>query len=350
MLSFAETAIFTVIAGAVIGWLIVDAAAGQISPGTVALAVLMMNGLRTAAVDAAWMVSRAADTTRVAGRLLWLQDYADRIHREQYSGATPAPTQLHKGILLQDVSYTYQGAREPSLRDISVQLPAGAVVALVGENGAGKSTLVKLLAGLYRPTSGRILIDQSDLVGIDINSWRLQSSAAFQDHARFEFSAQHAVGIGHLPALDNPDAVHEALLDAAAKDVEKALPQGFSTQLGSTWDEGVDLSGGQWQKLALARALMRQGTLLLILDEPTSALDAHTEHALFERYTAAAQAGVHRGAITVLVTHRFSTVHAADLILVLDGGRLIERGTHHELMAANGHYAGLFRLQASGYK
>ena len=349
LLSFSETAFFTLVAGAVIGWLVLDATRGLVTVGTIALSISMLGGLRDAAVGAAWLASRVADTSRAAGRLLWLREYAERVEGE-YAGSIPAPDTLRDGITLRDLSFGYRNAASPALEDVSLQLPAGSVVALVGENGAGKSTLVKLLMGLYHPSSGSVVVDGVDLADLDIESWRRACSAAFQDFAKVEFSAQHVVGIGDLHSVDDPAAVRAALDAAGGVDLETVLPQGLATQLGTTWEGGVDISGGQWQKLALARALMRR-PLLLVLDEPTSALDAPTEHALFERFAAAARTGSdERGAITLLVTHRFSTVRTADLILVLRGGRVAEYGTHDELIAADGLYAELFQLQAAGYR
>jgi len=236
------------------------------------------------------------------------------------------------------------------LRDVTLYLPAGSVVALVGENGAGKSTLVKLLAGLYRPTSGRVLVDGADLASFDLSSWRSRLSGAFQDYAQLEFTAGVAVGVGDVANVDDEERVRRALHDSASDDILATLPSGLGTQLGATWPDGVDLSGGQWQRLAIARGMMRADPLLLVLDEPTAALDPATEHALFERYAHAARAARGRGSVTLLVTHRFSTVAAADLVVVLDRGRVIETGSHHELMAARGHYAELYELQAQGYR
>lgn len=345
LLSFAETVFFLLAAGLVIGWLIVDT-----TPGTVVLAIAMLAGLQTAAVQSAWMAAHAADSLRTAGRLLWLRSYASSVARSQYAGTASPPSALRSGISLERVSFRYHGASAPSLREVSLSLPAGSVVALVGENGAGKSTLVKLLTGLYRPTGGRILVDGVDLASLDVEAWRARGSAAFQDYAKFEFLTQQSVGVGFLPSVDDASAVRTALERAAAEELERSLPSGLGTQLGPTWEGGVDLSGGQWQKVALARALMREEPLLLVFDEPTSALDAPTEHALFERYAAAARAGRSRGAITLLVTHRFSTVRVADLILVLSEGEVAEYGTHEELMETQGHYAALYNLQATGYR
>ena len=345
LLSFAETVFFLLVAGLVIGWLVVDS-----TPGTVVLAIAMLAGLQTAAVQSAWMASHAADSLRTAGRLLWLRTYAAGVARDQYAGTLRPPATLRSGIALEDVSFHYHGASTPSLRSVSLTLPAGSVVALVGENGAGKSTLVKLLTGLYRPTGGRILVDGVSLADFDVEAWWSCGAAAFQDYAKFEFSAQESVGLGLLPSLSDAGAVRSALERAAAEELERSLPSGLATQLGPTWDGGVDLSGGQWQKVALARALMRLEPLLLVFDEPTSALDAPTEHALFERYAAAARTAKTRGAITLLVTHRFSTVRAADLILVLSDGQVAEFGSHDELMARHGHYAELYHLQAASYR
>src|SRR5439155_25470181 len=182
----------------------------------------------------------------------------------------------------------------------------GAVVAIVGENGAGKTTLVKLLAKMYEPSSGTILVDGAPLARMPADEWRSRMAGAFQDFFRFEFRARHAVGLGDLIRMDDVPAVAAAVDRAGANDVTSTLPSGLDTQLGPTWPGGVELSFGQWQKLALARGFMRDHPLLLVLDEPTAALDAETEHALFERYAAAARGGRADGRITILVSHRFS--------------------------------------------
>jgi len=220
-------------------------------------------------------------------------------------------------------------------------------VALVGENGAGKSTLVKLLCRLYQPDQGRILIDGADLARIRADEWRSRLAGAFQDFFRFEFRARHSVGIGDMPRLENQSAVVTAVGRAGAEDVVAKLEAGLETQLGATWPQGVEVSFGQWQKLALARGFMRDGPLVLVLDEPTAALDAETEHALFERYAAAARGD---GRITLLVSHRFSTVRMADLITVLDGARVAEVGNHEALVADGGTYAELYAIQAAAYR
>ena len=294
-----------------------------------------------------------------ARRLAWLEDYAASLDA---SADLPVPVHLGRGIRFEHVSFAYPGTDRLVLEDVNLDLPAGAVVAIVGENGAGKSTLVKLLAKLYEPSAGRILIDGVDLTRMPAGEWRRRLAGAFQDFFRFEFRARHSVGIGDVPRLEDRPAVTAAIERAGADDVIRGLSAGLDTQLGPTWPEGAEVSFGQWQKLALARGFMRDHPLLLVLDEPTAALDAETEHALFERYAAAASGSyqaspaadgggvVGDGRITILVSHRFSTVRMADLIVVLAGARVAEVGTHDELMARGGTYAQLYSIQAAAYR
>jgi ATP-binding cassette subfamily B protein len=282
-------------------------------------------------------------------RLAWLEDYAASLLT---SADLPVPTQLRHGIRLEHLSFTYPGTSRQVLDDVTLSLPAGSVVALVGENGAGKTTLVKLLAKMYEPTSGSILVDETPLARIRPDQWRSRLAGAFQDFFRFEFRARHTVGVGDVIRLDDQPAVVTAVDRAGANDVVSRLTSGLETQLGPTWPGGVEVSFGQWQKLALARGFMRDQPLLLVLDEPTAALDAETEHALFERYAAAARrhGDGDAGGITILVSHRFSTVRMADLIVVLEGARLVEIGRHDELMAKGGQYSELYRIQAAAYR
>ena len=277
-------------------------------------------------------------------RLAWLEDYAASLGEH---ADAPAPQQLIEGIRLEHVSFAYPGTSRRVLDDVSLDLKPGSVVAIVGENGAGKSTLVKLLCRMYQPDLGRILVDGVDLARIPAGNWRSCLAGAFQDFFRFEFRARHSVGVGDTPRMEDEPAVTTAVGRAGAEDVLRRLAAGLETQLGPTWPDGVDVSFGQWQKLALARGFMRDRPLLLVLDEPTAALDAETEHALFERYAAAARGD---GRITILVSHRFSTVRMADRIVVLDGARVTETGTHEELMARRGQYAELYGLQAAAYR
>jgi ATP-binding cassette, subfamily B, bacterial len=307
-------------------------------------------------------------------RLAWLEDYA----AAQVTPADlPVPERLTEGIRLDHVSFASPGTDRLVLQDVSLALPAGTVVAIVGENGAGKSTLVKLLCQLYAPTSGRILVDGVDLARLPAVEWRAKLAGAFQDFFRFELLARQSVGLGDVPRLDDEPAVRTAVDRAGAVDVVERFAAGLDTQLGPTWPGGVEVSFGQWQKLALARGFMRDEPLLLVLDEPTAALDAETEHALFEHYAAALRGGsgstgngppgpagngapgpgngqgqgeAGSGRISILVSHRFSTVRMADLIVVLDGARVIEAGSHEELIARGGTYADLYQIQAAAYR
>ena len=280
-------------------------------------------------------------------RMAWLEDYAASF--ENRADTTP-PERLETGIRLEQLSFSYPGTERLVLEDVSLDLKPGSVVAIVGENGAGKSTLVKLLCRMYQPDKGRILVDGIDLQRFPAEDWRSKCAGAFQDFFRFEFPAGRTVGIGDLPAMESERAVDAAIARAGAEDVVDKLPSGLATQLGPNWPDGVDASFGQWQKLSLARGFMRNDPLLMVLDEPTAALDAETEHALFERYAAAARAGSPNGGITVLVSHRFSTVRMADLIVVLNGSKLVEAGSHEALMAQRGHYAELYGIQAASYR
>jgi ATP-binding cassette, subfamily B, bacterial len=282
-----------------------------------------------------------------AQRLAWLEDYASAAVKD---ADQPAPDGLTEGIRFEHVSFRYPGADRLALDDVDLFLPAGAVVAVVGENGAGKTTLVKLLAKLYSPTGGRILVDGVNLARVDATAWRQRLAGAFQDFFRFEFRAGQTIGIGDLPRMDVEEALVTAADRAGARDLVDTLPAGLRTQLGPTWSDGVDVSFGQWQKLALARGFMRDEPLVVALDEPTAALDAETEHQLFERYASRAQQARRSGSVTILVSHRFSTVRMADLIVVLDGARVAEAGGHDELLARGGRYAELYQIQAAGYR
>lgn len=330
---------------AYVGAIAVVAGRPGVAAGSVLL-VLAAGSRLTAYVGAAvgelgFLRSIWLDSSR---RLAWLEDYAAGI--DDGADLEP-PTGLERGIRFDHVSFAYPGTERLVLDDVDLELPAGAVVAVVGENGAGKTTLVKLLAKLYAPTAGRILVDDVDLARIPTPAWRERLAGAFQDFFRFELLAATAVGVGDEPRIDDRSVITGAVGRAGADDVVERLSDGLDTQLGPAWDGGVEVSHGQWQKLALARGFMREAPLVLVLDEPTSALDAETEHALFERYAAAASR--EGGGITMLVSHRFSTVRMADVIVVLDGNRVAEVGSHDDLMAIDGTYADLYRIQATAY-
>lgn len=282
-------------------------------------------------------------------RLAWLENYADYVASKADASA---PAKLENGIELRDVTFAYPGTTKNVLDKVSLKFAPGSVVAVIGENGAGKTTLVKLLAKMYEPDSGQILVDGQNLSNVKATSWRNRLAGAFQDFFRFEFPAQHTVGVGDHERLEDEPAVMTAVERAGAETVVDELPRGIKTQLGVTWQDGVEVSFGQWQKLSLARGFMRDEPLLLILDEPTAALDAETEHGLFERYAKAAQGDQSptNGRVTILVSHRFSTVRMADQIVVLDGAKVVETGTHEELMQKQGQYADLYNIQAKAYQ
>jgi ATP-binding cassette subfamily B protein len=262
----------------------------------------------------------------------------------------PSGTSLHgphpeDGIRFEDVSFTYPEATEPALQNITLHLVPGTSVALVGENGSGKTTLIKLLTRLYAPTSGRILLDGRDLTEWDETALRERIGVIFQDFARYQLLVGENVGAGDEHYFEDEGRWRTAAEKGRASDFIATLPAGYQTQLGKWFKDGRELSGGQWQKIALSRAFMRSRADILVLDEPTAAMDAQAEAEVFEHFRQLA-----RERITILISHRFSTVRMADQIVVLNSGHIIERGSHEELMRLNARYAHLFTLQARGYR
>jgi ATP-binding cassette subfamily B protein len=325
-----------------------QAVIGRRTVGDAVLAIMLATQINAQSAQLVNASVTLESLNHFAKRLRWLREVT--IGRSPSQPSLPAPTRLEQGIVLDSVSFRYPGASQPALEDVTLFLPAGSVVAVVGENGAGKTTLTKLLCRFYEPTGGSIEVDGSDMSRFAAQDWRERLTAAFQDHARFELALREAVGIGSLPSLEDRGAVLRAIDEAGATDLLSRLEHGLETRLGTSYGNGQDLSGGEWQKVALARALMRRRPLLLILDEPTAALDAQAEQAMFERYAERARAAAHAdGAITLLVSHRFSTVRMADIIVVLEDGRVAEVGTHDQLRAGRGTYAELFDLQARSY-
>ena len=319
---------------------------------TIGAAVLTMQVGRQTVAQVGVIVSGVTQLFsmgRTARRLHWLEDYAAATRRGD--AAASIPSALRSGIDLVGLSFRYPGTEPFVLRDVDLHFPAGSTVALVGVNGAGKTTLVKLLTAMYRPSDGRILVDGIDLSDFDPEEWRRHIAAGFQDFVRFELVAQQSVGVGDLGRADDVVAVETALTRAGAHAVIDQLSAGLRTPLGRSLADGQEISGGQWQQLALGRAMMRDAPLLVVLDEPTASLDSATEHALFERYAEAARrAGRANGAITILVSHRFSTVQMADVIVVIHDNGIAEIGSHSQLLELDGIYADLYRTQAAAYQ
>lgn len=263
---------------------------------------------------------------------------------ESRPDARPVPAPIREGFEFQDVGFRYPGSERWAVRHLSFRFGPGERIALVGENGAGKTTLVKLLTRLYDPDEGRVLLDGVDLRDYDLDSLRRAIGVIFQDFVRYDFILKENIGVSQVEALDDEARVREAAERSLADTVARRLGKGYGQMLGRRFDGGVDLSGGEWQKVALARAYMRDAQVL-ILDEPTAALDARAEYEVFLRF-----AELTAGKTAVLISHRFSTVRMADRILVLQGGELVDDGTHEELVARGGLYAELFSLQAAGYR
>lgn len=285
--------------------------------------------------------------SRIAEGALYLQDlfgfFEIRPSIKSKQNARRVPRPLQQGFRFDNVSFRYPNSERWAIRNLSFELRAGEKLALVGENGAGKTTLVKLLARLYEPTEGRILIDGVDIAEYDLEDLRHNIGIIFQDYWKYQMRAAENIAVGHIEQLDDRSRIQEAAQKSLADTVISELPGGYEQVLGKRFADGIELSGGQWQKVALARAYMRDAQLL-ILDEPTSALDARAEHEVFQRF-----ADLIEGKSAVLISHRFSTVRMADRILFLENGQLLEIGSHEELLMLNGKYAELFHLQARGY-
>ena len=286
--------------------------------------------------------------SQVAGQALYLDDlfsfFAIEPEIRSHPNALPVPRPIREGFVFENVGFRYPDAERWAVRHLDFQLAAGEVIALVGENGAGKTTLVKLLARLYDPDEGRILLDGRDLRDYDLDDLRANMGVIFQDFVRYHLSAGENIGVGLVEAMHDNARIRDAAHRALADEVIDALPDGYEQLIGRRFKTGVDLSGGQWQKIAIARAYMREAQVM-ILDEPTAALDARAEFEVFQRFKELSEQRT-----AVLISHRFSSVRMADRILVLADGRIEASGTHEQLMAEGGRYAELFELQAAGYR
>jgi ATP-binding cassette subfamily B protein len=279
---------------------------------------------------------------------LFLQDYQAFLHLRPVmpvnEGGAQVSLPLRWGVRFDGVTYRYPGSTPNALTDVSLELRAGETVAIVGENGAGKTTLVKLLARLYDPVTGCITVDGRDLRQLDTEAWRRHIAVIFQDFIQYYLTAAENIGFGQVDSLEDTGRITAAAERGEADGLIARLPQGYRTVLGRWFDQGTQLSGGEWQRIALARAFMRDAPIL-VLDEPTASLDARAEFEVFHRFRE-----LTHDRIVLLISHRFSTVRMADRIYVLDGGRIAESGNHEELMRVGGRYAELFQLQAAGYQ
>jgi len=322
-------------------WIAVSAVRGRITLGEMTMYVLLFRQGQSAVSS---ILSAIGGMYEDNLYLSTLYDYLDTPVDAAGGTATKGP-QPAEGVHFENVSFTYPGATEPAVRDVSFQLRPGQSLALVGENGSGKTTLIKLLTRLYSPSSGRITLDGLDLADWSPAALRRRVGVIFQDFARYQLKVGENIGAGDVTHFEDELRWHEAASLGMAGPFIEELPAGYQTQLGKWFKDGRELSGGQWQKVALSRAFMREESDILVLDEPTAAMDARAEAQVFAQFRELA-----KERMVILISHRFSTVRMADQILVIQGGQILERGSHEQLMALNGHYAQLFQLQARGYR
>ncbi len=320
---------------------------GRASLGDLVLVISLGQQLRWQVIGAVMGIAEVADGGHVAEHYDWLRQRFRRTERAQWTGRTP--DRLRRGITVDRLTFSYPGHDHPAVDEVSVELGAGQVVALLGENGAGKTTLAKLLLGHYAADAGTIRLDDTDLSTVDPAEWARHCSGLLQDFGRLQGPLREAIGAGANEHLTRAE-VERAITVAHARTIVDELPRGIDTELGFAFGSR-DLSHGQWQRLALARGLTRPGPLLLVLDEPTSALDPEVEHRLFDAFFRGARAAAARhGTIALIISHRLSTTQDADLILVMDHGKIIEAGDHRTLIGNDGHYSELYRLQTRAYR
>ena len=323
------------------GWVVLTTIAGAITLGAMTMyLVLFRQGQSAVSAILTSVSGMYEDNLYLSNLYEYLEQPVPTRRGEAVHGPSP-----ERGLEFENVSFTYAGAKDKALSDISLQIKPGESLALVGENGSGKTTLIKLLTRLYEPTGGRILLDGLDLQEWDVEALRQRVGVIFQDFGRYQFSVGENIGAGDVRHIDDKERWQEAATTGLAAPFIEEMPDSYETQLGRWFKGGRELSGGQWQKIALSRAFMRSDADILVLDEPTAAMDASSEAEVFEHFQTASSTKM-----TILISHRFSTVRAAAQIIVIHQGKILERGTHESLLAEDGQYAHLFNLQAQGYK
>ncbi|MGB5336941.1 MAG: ABC transporter ATP-binding protein, partial [Woeseiaceae bacterium] len=322
-------------------WIVITTIAGAITLGAMTMyLVLFRQGQSAVAAILTSISGMYEDNLYLSNLYEYLEQPVPAPRGEATRGPDP-----EQGLEFRDVSFRYPGAAQNALSNISLQVRPGESLALVGENGSGKTTLIKLLTRLYEPTEGNILLDGLDLREWDVESLRRRIGVIFQDFGRYQFSVGENIGAGDVRHIADEERWKEAAKTGMSAPFIEAMPEGYQTQLGRWFKDGRELSGGQWQKIALSRAFMRSEADILVLDEPTAAMDASSEAAVFEHFRTASS-----NKMTILISHRFSTVRAAAQIIVIHDGKILERGSHESLLAEDGQYAHLFRLQAAGYQ
>ena len=322
-------------------WIVVETVAGRISLGDMTMYLTVFRQGQTTFASALTSIGGMYEDNLYLSNLYeFLEEEVPTRYGRAIKGTNP-----QDGICFENVSFTYPGSTKPALKNISLHLKPGEKLAIVGENGSGKTTLIKLLTRLYTPESGRILLDGLNLEEWDLDELRRRIGVIFQNFVRYQFTVGENIGVGDVEKLEDETAWEVAAEKGMAQPFIERLPEGFTTQLGRWFKSGQELSGGQWQKIALSRAFMRNSADILVLDEPTSAIDSQAEYEIFDRFR-----NLTKDKMVVLISHRFSTVRMADKIVVIEQGELLETGTHEELLQAKGRYATLFSLQAQGYK
>lgn len=322
-------------------WIVVSTINGQITLGAMTMyLVLFRQGQAAVAAILSSISGMYEDNLYLSNLYEYLEQPVPGRKGEAVTGTDPS-----RGLEFKNVSFAYPGSNREALHDISLQIRPGESLALVGENGSGKTTLIKLLTRLYEPTDGHIFLDGIELHDWDVDALRQRIGVIFQDFGRYQFSVGENIGAGDVRHIDDSERWQKAAQTGMASPFIEEMPEGYETQLGRWFKGGRELSGGQWQKIALSRAFMRSDADILVLDEPTAAMDAASEAAIFEHFRSQSH-----NKMTILISHRFSTVRAADQIIVIHNGEIVERGNHESLLASNGQYASLFRMQAKGYQ